>query len=466
MLLNFPTFVMMKKCFAVMLMLLSCSPDDPKPKPITPEEEFEQYGTPFAAVPDSKEVVLYEVNIRAFSNSGNFQGVIDRLDNIKALGVNTIWLMPIHPVGQVKAVPPLGSPYSVKDYMSVNPEFGDLAKLRELVEKAHERNIAVIIDWVANHTSWDNPWITQHKSWYSQDGSGNIIIPPNTNWQDVAQLNFNVPDMRKAMIKAMKYWVLQANVDGFRCDYADNIPLSFWQEALSELKAIEGRKLVLVAEGGKTENFTAGFQINYAWNFYDQIVKVYSTTSPQAASTIFTTHQAEYNAIPASASKLRFTTNHDKSAHEATPVQLFGGTKGALSASAITIFTSQVPLLYSSQEVGRQQNLSFFDKDPIDWTQNAAMQEEYQKFLTIYNSTNVFTKGTLESYSTADVAAFKKSFEDSDYVILVNVRNSQRTFMLPAALQNTNWTNALDNSAISLTTSVSLQGYDYLILKK
>jgi glycosidase len=264
----------------------------------------------------------------------------------------------------------------------------------------------------------------------------------------------------------MKYWVLEANIDGFRCDYADNLPLSFWKQALDELKAIEGRKLILVAEGGKAENFTAGFQINYAWNFYDQIVKVYSASAPQAASTIFTVHQAEYSAIPASASKLRFTTNHDKSAHEATPVQIFGGTKGALSASAITIFTSQVPLLYSSQEVGREENLSFFAKDPIDWTQNSTMQEQYQKFLSIYNGSDVFTKGTLNSFSNNDVAAFKRSFEDSEYLVIVNVRNSQRTFTLPAGLQNTSWTSALDDSSVSLGTSVSLQGYDYLILKK
>lgn len=466
MLFNFSTFAMMKKCFVVVLMMLACSPDGNDPKPVTPDDEFEQYGTPFAGVSDPKEVVLYEVNIRAFSNAGNFQGIIDRLDNIKALGVNTIWLMPIHPVGQVKAVPPMGSPYSVKDYMGVNPEFGDLAKLRELVTKAHEKNMSVIIDWVANHTSWDNPWITQHKSWYAQNGSGEIIIPPNTNWQDVAQLNFNVADMRKAMIKAMKYWVLEANIDGFRCDYADNIPLSFWQQALGELKSIDGRKLILVAEGGKTENFTAGFQMNYAWNFYDQIVKVYSTTIASPASSIFTVHQTEYNAIPATGSKLRFTTNHDKSAHESTPVQLFGGVKGALSASAITIFMSQVPLLYSSQEVGRQQNLSFFDKDPIDWTLNATMQQEYQKFLSIYNGTDAFIKGTLQNYSTNNVVGFTKTYEGEEFLILVNVRNAQQDLALPAALQNTNWTNAMDNSSVSLTTTISLQGYDYLILKK
>lgn len=461
---NFSTFAMMKKYFVVVLMMLACSPDGNEPEPVTPEE-FEQYGTPFPGVADPKEVVMYEVNIRAFSTAGNLQGVIDRLDNIKALGVNTLWLMPIHPVGQVKAVPPLGSPYSVKDYMGVNPEFGNLATLRELVDKAHEKNMAVIIDWVANHTSWDNAWITQHKSWYRQDGSGNILSP-RPEWQDVAQLNFNVPDMRKAMIRAMKYWVLEANIDGFRCDYADGPPTDFWKEAIDELKKIEGRKLILLAEGSKADHFTAGFQMNYAWNFYDQIVKVYSVSMPQSASSIITTHQAEYNAIPPAASKLRYTTNHDMSAHASTPVQLFGGVKGALSASAVTIFMSQVPLLYSGQEVGRQQNLSFFDRDPIDWTVNSTMEQQYQKFLSIYNGSDVFVKGSLQSFSTNDVVSFLKKHEGEEYLIIVNVRNAQQNFTLPAELQGTNWTNMMDNSAVNLTTTFPLAAYDYFILKK
>lgn len=465
MLFNFPTFVMMKKYFVVALMMLACSPDNNDPKPVTPEDEFEQYGTPFAGVADPEKIVLYEINTRAFSEAGNFQGVIDRLDDISALGVNTIWLMPIHPVGQIKSAGGLGSPYSVKDYMAVNAEFGDLTKLRELVDKAHAKNIAVIIDWVANHTSWDNPWIN-NKSWYSQDGSGNIIIPPGTNWQDVADLNYANADMRKAMIRAMKYWILEANVDGFRCDAVDFVPTDFWKQALDQLKSIEGRKLILLAEGGQASNFSAGFQINYAWDFYNNMKQVYKASSPKAASTIFTVHQEEYNSIPAGARKLRYTTNHDESAWEATPVELFGGINGALSASVITIFTSSVPLIYSSQEVGQAEKLPFFTRDPIDWNANQTMTQQYEKFFSIYNSTDVFMKGSLESYPESDIAAFKRSFEGAEYLIFVNVRNAQRQMNLGTALQATSWTNAMNDSPVTLGETLSLQGYEYLILKK
>jgi glycosidase len=456
---------MMKKYFVVVLMMLACSPDNNDPKPVTPvEDEFDQYGTPFAGVADTQEIVLYEINTRAFSEAGNFQGVIDRLDDISDLGVNTIWLMPIHPVGQIRSAGGLGSPYSVKDYMGVNAEFGDLTKLRELVDKAHAKNIAVLIDWVANHTAWDNPWIN-NKSWYSQDASGNIIIPAGTNWQDVADLNFNNGEMRKAMIRAMEYWILEANIDGFRCDAVDFVPTDFWKQALDKLKAIEGRKLILLAEGGRASDFSAGFQMNYGWDFYNNMKQVYKTSSPNSASTIFSVHQAEYNSIPAGARKLRYTTNHDESAWEATPVEFFGGINGALSASVITIFTSSVPLIYSGQEVGQTERLPFFTRDPIDWNANQSMLQQYEKLFSIYNSTDVFTKGSLESYAVTDIAAFKRIFEGSEYLIFVNVRSSQKMMSLPVALQG-GWTNAMSDAPVTLGETLSLQAYEYLILKK
>ncbi len=161
----FMSFMMMKQIWFLGLMLLACGVDHDAPKPVTPDDDGpKQYGVPFAGVPAVEDIVLYEVNTRAYSAAGNFQGVMDRLDQIRALGVNTIWLMPIHPVGQVRSAGGLGSPYSVQDYSKVNPEFGDMAKLRELVGKAHGSNMAVILDWVANHTAWDNPWM-QNKSW-------------------------------------------------------------------------------------------------------------------------------------------------------------------------------------------------------------------------------------------------------------------------------------------------------------
>jgi glycosidase len=457
------TLMMMKKICFMACMLLACGSEDNAPQPEPDNDNPKQYGVPFAGVPDPQNVVLYEVNLRAFSQAGNFQGVIDRLDKIKAMGINTLWLMPIFPVGQVRSAGGLGSPYSVRNYLEVNTEFGNLDKLRELVQKAHDRNMAVILDWVANHTAWDNPWM-QNKSWYTQNAAGEVIIPPGTNWNDVAELNYDNADMRKAMIAAMKYWVLEANVDGLRCDAVDFVPTDFWKQALDELKAIKDRKLILLAEGGKAENFTAGFQMNYAWDFYTNIKQVYR--DGKAATSIFTTHQAEYNSIPAGAHKLRYTTNHDVSAYEETPMGLFNGAGGALSASVITIFTSAVPLLYSSQEVGQDANLPFFTRTPIDWSANLSMQQQYEKLFAVYNSSAAFTTGTLTTYPHNDIAAFKRKNGSDEYLVLVNTRNTTIPYTLDATVQNTTWTNSLTNTPVTLGTTASLAPYQYLVLKK
>ena len=214
-----------------------------------------QYGRPYKDVPDTRDVALYQVNMRSFSKEGNFKGVIARLDSIKALGINVVYILPIYPVGILKGQ---GSPYSVKDYRAINSEFGTLNDLRALVDGVHKRKMAIIIDWVGNHTSWDNPWIV-NKSWYEQDSTGNIKYPQT--WRDVAQLNFKNNDMRLTMINDMKYWVLTANVDGFRCDYADGPPADFWKQAIDTLRNITNHKLLFLAEGSMARILMPGLII-------------------------------------------------------------------------------------------------------------------------------------------------------------------------------------------------------------
>jgi glycosidase len=459
-------FMLVKKIYLMSLLMLACQPNDPlapTTPPVTGEEEPKQYSTPFTDVADPQNIVMYEVNTRSFSVTGDFQGVINRLDNIKALGVNTIWLMPIHPVGKLKSAGGLGSPYAVQNYLEVNPEFGDLEKLRELVAKAHERKMSVIIDWVANHTAWDNPWIA-NKSWYTQNAKGEIISPEGFNWTDVADLNFNNKDMRKAMIHAMKYWILEANLDGIRCDAADHVPSDFWKQALDELKNLQDRKLILLAEGQKAEHFASGFQINYAWDFYYNLKDVYGKN--KSATSIFTTHRSEYDKIPAGAMKLRYTTNHDESAWEGTPVQFFGGTTGSLSASAVTVFLSAVPLLYDGQEVGRSALLPFFTRDPIQWNDHPEMVGVYEKFMSIYNETDAFKKGTLTSFDDPDVAIFTRTLNDETYLVMVNVRNTTKEVTFDSSIQNTSWNDRLNDTSVTLTDKITIPPYGYLVLKR
>jgi glycosidase len=240
--------------FIILCAISSCSKND---------NSTTQTSSVNFQVPATEDIVMYEINPSAFSTSKNLQGITNRLSEIKALGVNTIWIMPIYPVGSLKS---FGSPYCVKDYTAVNPNFGSLADLKNLVTKAHEKNIVVLLDWVANHTSWDNAWISNY-GWYSQDNTGQIISPAGTGWNDVADLNYNNTAMRQAMIDAMKYWVINADIDGYRCDAADFVPYDFWQQANTSLNAIPGKKLIMLAEGSRSDHFSAGFQMNFSWDY-------------------------------------------------------------------------------------------------------------------------------------------------------------------------------------------------------
>lgn len=413
---------------------------------------------PFDNIPATEDIVMYEVNLRAFSNSGDLQGVISRLDEIKFLGVNVIWLMPIYPIGDINSV---NSPYCVKDYKAVDAEFGSLDDLKLLVKEAHKKNMAVILDWVGNHTAWDNNWI-QHKDWYTQDGSGNIIPPEGTNWLDVADLNYDNQEMRQQMIAAMKYWILEANIDGYRCDFADGIPFDFWRQSLDTLNAIPGRNLIFLAEGGRSDHYSAGFQMTYGWDFYSTITNVYQG---DAAFKLIGAHNGEYLNVPNGKHKLRYTTNHDESAWNATPIELFNGKSGALSASVATIFLSGVPLIYSSQEVGREETLPFFSNSHIDWSVNADMLAAYQLALDFYSYSSVARIGTITFYPNADVFCFKKELNNDEIVVVVNVRNSQQLFDLPNELQNTSWIDAILGSPVTLEAQLNLAPYQFFILR-
>lgn len=420
-------------------------------------QDYAQYGSPMDSLPLGRDMRMYEVNLRAYSASGDFQGVINRLDELDSLNINVIWLMPIHPIGIPHSV---HSPYSVQDYKAVSSEYGSLEDLRNLVDLAHSRGMAVILDWVANHTAWDNPWITDHPDWYTQDANGNIISPAGTNWLDVADLNYDNQEMRVAMIDAMRYWVLQANVDGFRCDHADGVPNDFWKSAIDNLRSIPNRQLIFLAEGASAALLTAGFDMNFGWDFYNGLKNAYNGT---AASNLLSIHNSEYTAIPIGKHKLRFTTNHDESAWDASPVTLFGGTQGAMTASAISIFTGGVPLIYTGQEVGRSTTTPFFSNSPIDWSAHPEMKQFYQSLMKWYKDNEAVKKGFVASQSNSNILALKKNWNGHDAILLANIRNANQTLSIPSNWHGT-YTNALTGSPVDVGSSISINAYENLIL--
>ena len=463
----------MKKSIPLFVLILSifctaCS------KPTTPtvasppvvilpvvEQDPPQYGTPFSNVPDRQDAVIYQVNMRPFSMQGNFAGVLARMDSIKALGVNVVYLMPTYPVGIANSV---NSPYCVRDYRGVNAEFGNLSELRGIVEAAHSKNMAVIFDWVANHTSFDNPWTTQHKDWYLQNGTGTIISPPGTGWNDVAQLNFSNNEMRLAMIKAMKYWVLTANIDGFRCDYTDGPPYEFWKQAIDTLRNISSHRLLLLAEGSRTSNFTAGFDFNFGFTYFGQLKSVYNNN--KSAQVTDSLNNVEYVNASNGQQVVRYLSNHDVNGSDGTALDLFGGKKGSMAAFITCAYMKGVPMIYNGQEVATPTRLTFpFTSTKIDWSINPDVTAEYKKVIAFRNASAAVRRGTLTTYSNQNICAFTKELAGEKVLVIVNVRNSIVNYPLPAGLVNLNWTDVINGGTVALGTQVSMPAYGYYILK-
>ena len=421
-----------------------------------------QYGTPFAGVPDRQDAAMYQVNMRAFSQTANFTGVAARLDSIKSLGVNVLYLRPIFPVGQLRA---FNSPYAVKDYRAVNPEFGSLADLRALVDGAHPRNIAVMLDWVPNHTSWDHEWITAHPDWYLRNANGTILNPPNTTYTDVAQLNFDNPAMRLEMVSAMKSWVFTANVDGFRCDYADPIPTAFWQQAVDTLRRVRTHRLLLLAEGSRSGHFAAGFDYTFGFSFYDAIKSVYRNGS--SATTLSVLNANEYAGATGTQQVVRYTTNHDVNDSDGTPVTLFGGNAGAMSAFVVASCLQGVPMVYNGQEAGMAQAITFpFTSVKVNWGANPAVTRAYRQLLAARATSVALRRGTPVAYSNNDVCAFTKTVGAEQAFVLANVRNYPVQYPVPAALVGTTWTNALQGGSTALGSTLALPPHAYVVLKR
>ncbi|WP_421753718.1 alpha-amylase family glycosyl hydrolase [Croceimicrobium sp.] len=452
---------------AACLSLIACSKDEdhitsnvtlPDPEPV--DDGF--YGQPFRGMPsDVNDLVLYEVNIRAFSADGDLDGVTAQLDSIQKMGVNVVWLMPIYPVGQVNSI---NSPYCVRDYTGVASEYGNLDDLRELVDAAHQRGMSVILDYVANHTSWDHPWITEYPDWYTQDGNGNIVIPPGTNWQDVADLNFEVDSMQLAQIESLKYWIREANIDGFRCDYANGVPFEFWQRAIDSLEAYHRTNLLMLAEGDRFNHLIAGFDLRFSWAAYAKLKEVFA--DGHAASELSTMHQNEYNVIVGNQGVLRFTTNHDESAWDDTPVQLFGSQQSAVAAMVATAYLGGVPLIYSSQEVGRDRTLPFFSNDLINWSANPEVKKQYQQFMQIYANEAAAKVQTITDYSSQDVLAFTKTKDGEELLVLVNCRNNSVSYNVDPGLSAGNWTDLMHGQSVQLNSTLNLNAGAYFIYKR
>lgn len=404
--------------------------------------------------------VIYEANPRLFAERESLKAIEGRLDDILDLGADILWLMPIYEQGSLKAI---GSPYCVRDYEAVNPDYGTLEDLQSLVATAHDKGMKVILDWVANHTSWDNDWISAHKEWYTQDAGGNIISPAGMGWTDVADLNFDNAEMRRAMIDAMRYWIRQADVDGFRCDYAEGVPLDFWQEAIGSLRS-EKSDLLMLAEGGESQLYEAGFDLVYGWSFASELEQVFKGSA--SAGDLFNTHLDEYRGIPAGKLRMRYSTNHDL-ASTASPITTYGDRDAALTAFVIATMLPGVPMVYSSQEIAYPQALSFFNNNVLNWDSEPEYRARYKAILAAYRQTAQVRGGTLKSYSMTGAMAF--SYETPDgamLLVIASLSDQPQSVKTPMERVGDRLTDLIDGQQVTLSTVLELDPYQYLILKK
>ncbi len=370
-----------------------------------------------------KDAVIYEVYLRSFSKEGTFAGLEKRVVELKALGVTVLWLMPVHPVGMKHRKGSLGSPYSVQDFYGINPEFGTMADFKKLLNTVHKQGMKLIIDLVINHTAWDNKLVAEHPEWYTKDDKGNIV-PPNPDWTDVADLNYDQPGLRRYMMEMMRWWVKDVGIDGFRCDVAELVPTDFWEDVRKQLNKV--KPVMMLSEGTLPEQHMKAFDLTYSWNIYDVLDPLLKGKKP--VTLIDDILKSESLQFPRGSLRMRFNTNHDKNAWDSPAVTKFG--LDGLKLSAVLVNTLPgVPLLYTGEEVANDKRLDLFEKVDVDWTRSREMGELYGKLFRLRKENKALSRGEmlkLVSSSDQDVYAFCRIAGKDKIIVALNFSSEPR----------------------------------------
>ncbi len=382
-----------------------------------------------------KNATIYEVNIRQFTPEGTFGAFEKHLPRLKEMGVDILWLMPIHPIGELNRKGSLGSYYAVRDYRGINPEFGTHEDFAHLVDAAHNLGMKVIIDWVANHTSPDALWIEEGKlDWYTLDSLGKVQPTIGTDWWDVADLNYDNPAMRKEMIACMEYWVRDFNIDGYRCDVAGWVPMDFWNSARAALDQIKPVFMLAEAEG---KELYSAFEMTYGWEFH-HILNDVAKGKKNAADV-----QAYFERmqLPAGAFHMNFTSNHDENSWNGTEMERMGEARFALAVMAATI--QGMPLVYNGQETSLDRRLKFFDKDSINWDK-MDLVDFYTRLLHLHQTNPALAVGLqqstpkfLSSKDQKDVLIYTREQGTSKVLVVLNLSAQAKKVTLRAAAAGT-----------------------------
>jgi glycosidase len=410
---------------------------------------------------------LYEVFVQDFSPSGTFRGLIENLDRIQSAGANVIWLMPIYPIGTLNRKGSLGSPYAVRDYRAINPGYGTEADFRALVEAVHSRGMKLILDWVPNHTSPDNVWVKEHPDYYVRNERGELSVPRDekgklTDWTDVAQLDYRNRGLRRAMIENMQYWLREFGIDGFRVDVAGFIPHDFWREAVPALRGAVPRRILLLAEWGDLEMHRSGFDLTYAWDSYDRLKAVWQGAP---ASTFVEGELPDMKAMPPGGMRMRFSTNHDKTAWEDPPLKVFRGSAGARAAFVAVALLPGRPLLYNGQEIESPQKLGLFERQPIEWKRSGAdtARAFYAAVLNLARTEPALIGSDLQPVKTS-VPRGVIAYARGDLIVLVNARG--RTQRVAVTEFKVDGARDLLSNTVQQGDTIPLPAFGTVVLKR
>lgn len=433
---------------AAAAMLFSCSKDYENNAIVVPQPSIGN---------EVSTQVIYEANPRFFAENDCLNALTSHLSRISELGTDILWIMPVcEPSTSSESI---GSPYSIKNFDVLNPKYGTLADLQNLVSTAHGLGMKVILDWVCNHTGWDNPWITEHPTWFMHNNQGEIVSPPGQGWKDVAQLDYNNPEVAQGMAQAIEYWVTAADVDGFRFDYADSpyIPSYFWTELASDLKAMKS-DIILLAESSNYDFYSYGYEMIYDWNSAPTISGAF--TGGSANSIVEEGMNALAN-VPDGDSILRYVFNHDTMAEN--PIDQYFGSINALPAAYVCAsMLNGTPLLYSGMDAeGLSGKQSFFNYKQLTFSDE--LTPVYAAINNAFKESGEVRRGTMYNKSTSKVVSFVREIPGQKLFVAVNTTNQEQSIPVPMAVIGLNMTDLITGIPLVVPSVISIPAYGYVI---
>ena len=414
----------------------------------------------------SKNATIYQTQHPAVHPEGTFRAAEAHLPRLAALGAVIIWLMPVQVIGEKNRKGSLGSPYAVKDYYAVEPDLGTIDDLKHFVAAAHEHGLYVILDWVANHTAWDNNLVDEHPEWYARNWKGDFSPTPWWDWVDIIDLDFDNPQVREYMTTAMKYWVSETDIDGYRCDVAGFVPTDFWENVRAELDEI--KPVFMLAEWEARDLHAAAFDMTYAWSWNETLHRIAMGEANLEQLRVY--YAWNEKAFPDDIMRMTFVSNHDMNAWEGTEFEQFGDALNA--AIVLSVVGDGMPLIYSGQEAGNDKRLEFFERDPIVWREHPQGELYRTLFALKRNNTALWNAHwgarmiDVPNSAAASVLSFVRQDEKSRLFAIFNLSPAAQQFTFTEQLCHGGYVDYFSGESVVVddSTMVVLEPWAYRVL--